>query len=281
MELDERDYREKNQWRRWIWNRCVSQLAVTPADATVIYLPGAADLDRDVAIAKGFKQHNLVPVERSSQKIRSLRGRGIRCIGDDILVVAQAWDKPIHVLMLDFCCGLERKLALAITPLLMRPHMRNAVIALNLMRGRDPSSSDIRDFARDAMQVIKFPNSADLDAIDPGINAPKHRGLLLHYLVTLVFTDWITHAVEKRQKDLPQTLDHCLRKLERPAVCSYRSTTSQTFDSIVFRNPASVLLPSKLSLDREKPARATSRKIAAFRAWQTMALREPARATHK
>jgi hypothetical protein len=66
----------KANWRRWQWNRIVERLAVPVRDAVVVYLAGPEDLDRPVALSKGFRPDNLIAVDRDGDVVKQLRMNG-------------------------------------------------------------------------------------------------------------------------------------------------------------------------------------------------------------
>ena len=64
------DYTSKPKeiWRRWVWNRVAERinLSITGfkrSEAFGLYLVGPDDLDRPVAMEKGFLSLNLIAVE--------------------------------------------------------------------------------------------------------------------------------------------------------------------------------------------------------------------------
>lgn len=61
--IENYNFDEKNKWRIWNWNRIRERLTCKPRDALVLYLAGPQDLDRAVAMRKGFDPLNMIAVE--------------------------------------------------------------------------------------------------------------------------------------------------------------------------------------------------------------------------
>jgi hypothetical protein len=237
--LDERDYREKNNWRRWVWNRIEERLDGNLHEKTAVYLAGEENLDAQVAIKKGFSACNLVAVDKSQAKVSAMRRAGVLAICDDVFRVIREFPKPIDVINLDFCCGLTLPILQDLCALQTDPNSRNAIFALNFLRGRDASSNDAR---------------AELGC------KTKHRGVMCFFALgkLLKFTD----------TDLAQSTT--LHRPVDPIKTQYRSSTFQTFDTVVFRGFGHFLLPDNDAISQyPASADATRRKIAAYRAHQT------------
>ena len=76
----------KEEWRRWVWNRVTERIPKVArdgsrrADATVLYLVGPNDLDREVALSKGFRGFNVIAVDIDEEcivKVRKAHNLGI------------------------------------------------------------------------------------------------------------------------------------------------------------------------------------------------------------
>lgn len=149
--MAEFDFAAKNKWRVWAWGTIAGRLSTAQRKrAGVLYLPGTKDLDRSVALNYGFTDCNLIGVDKSKDVCRSVRAFGGYCIWGDFLAVLACWPRhiPIHVIFADLCCGLERQLfdvqglksSIAISDGI-KAHL---IVAINLQRGRDPSSNALR-----------------------------------------------------------------------------------------------------------------------------------------
>ncbi len=159
------DFGPKRHWRRWVWNRIAEK--VDAKHSLCVYLAGANDYDRPVAIAKGFRGGNLVAVERDAVTRDLLRERGVLTIDADFIsaVDAAALGRRVDVVLADLCCGLRWEAIEAALRWFCLPNLRNATFAFNLMRGRDPETNEMR-----ASITHLFPAKREI-----------HRGkLLLH-----------------------------------------------------------------------------------------------------
>lgn len=209
------DFGNKRQWRRWLWNRVESHIPpARRAKAVVLFLAGSNALDIEYGERKGFRRQNFIAVERDRSALCLLRASGVLTVDGDFGDSLLCWpdERQISVVIGDFCCGLEQKLLQKIIAASTRPPARNAVMAFNFLRGRDPSSAAFR-------AQIPF----------------KHRGA--HMFMAFA------HAISKTagQRDKERALD-LLYETAAIDLYEYKSTAgSQYFDSIVFKNPLAEL----------------------------------------
>lgn len=207
----------KRHWRRWIWNR-ISERIPNKRDAICVYLPSSEDNDRPIAIAKGFRDWNLIGVERESDALRSARAKGSLVIQSDFFdaVEVLANKRDVSVVFGDFCSGLNGQFTADLAHWFCNPRLRNAIFAFNFMRGRDPKSNEVRQ---------KFSSSITTDAMR------KHRGLIAiadatRYLATChEDTEFGLNAWRAYMKEADGD------------VYSYKSESGQMFDSVVATNP--------------------------------------------
>lgn len=148
-----RNYRrggEKNQWRRMVANEVLRRTAGREKKEFVIYLTGPQDTDRDVFIEKGVPRRNLFAVDHVNENVSRMRDRQNYGITDEIMNVLWSWpaDRPVCAVLLDFCCGFERWIE-ELFDAFSNPALRAAVVAVNLQRGRDKSSNDVRSLLTD------------------------------------------------------------------------------------------------------------------------------------
>lgn len=170
--LDAVSYRngQKNHWRRNAWNH-IADLCHDKRNAIVLYLPGSTDLDAPEAIRRGFKAANLIAIERNARVVRQLRDRGRTCICAGLTEVMAAWpdNHAVSVVVADFQCGLSRDVINTMTLWHQYPAFRNAVLLLNLQRGREIGA---------VWQVAScIAEKADTSGLSQRI-PPNHRGLL-------------------------------------------------------------------------------------------------------
>jgi len=82
MGLKQYNSTSKKQYRRWVWNAIAERLTCGRRDAVVAYLPGPDDYDRLIAKQLGFKNENLIAIDRDPLCIANVRNGGVvfRCI---------------------------------------------------------------------------------------------------------------------------------------------------------------------------------------------------------
>jgi len=183
------DFDAKNKWRRMIWQRITARLKrwnVSTDTAIVLYLSGPDDLDRSVAIKKGFQWNNLIAIDKDQAIIDKLRADGKLAIRSDLVDVLNGWsykEKP-QVIVADFCSNFHESLAVRLVQLYLLgndtgPFLEsNAVLVANFQRGRESIN-------RSADFLLSEPTFAKQFARDFGVDS-KHRGL--HFLFRLVAT---------------------------------------------------------------------------------------------
>lgn len=242
-ELDATNYKNgrKNNWRNWQWN-CARQYIANPSEAIVLYLPGSTDLDRPVAIRKGFKEANLIAIERDTEVTKLLRAKGVTTINDDLLKVINAWPSDIKVglVIADMVTGLDLEATALIAPWIGSPPFWHSVLSLNAMRGREMGNIS-RMYIK--MLPTVFPNffkSYDLST--------KHRGALA--LLSCAFTGPMALSTEvgdeARSMGRPGSAWHAwlnehiiskggMRALFDWHFNSYTSNGNVRFDSVVMR----------------------------------------------
>lgn len=225
------------------------------SEALVLYLAGGLDEDRPVAVAKGFREENLIAIEHDYETAARLRARGTLTLVGDAFEHATAWNprRKIDVCVLDLCGGLTEKTAEEIELMIALPQFANAVIAVNMLRGRDASGNELRQYLAKSHQDILL-MTKDFWACrgNAGGDQLKHRGLLLQ---TLIMQNWVVmcmlaegrlefnssggFAFGKVGTDTPASGSNRIRPLFNGArfqCLSYRSTAHQTFDTLVFCN---------------------------------------------
>ncbi len=232
------DFGPKRHWRRWVWNRIADKVA-SPRDAVVLYLAGAADNDRPLAKARGFRDDNLIAIEKNQTALRSLRADGVLTVGADFfravdaMAISSIASNGIQVVSADLCGGLSVPIFNGLLKWTCYPCMQHCVFVVNLLRGRDAQVNPIRELITDEFG--------------------KHRGMiLLHW----VFCKLASHGEDiealKNGATVSDKTHWRYRELVRrasAAYTTYRSTANQTFDTVVFRNPLSDLSPGAVQID--------------------------------
>jgi hypothetical protein len=115
----------------------------------ILYLAGPEDLDRKIAIKKGVPEHNLIAVENDPKTVKILRGRGVNVIEGDLRKVVQNWsrEKRLCAIVADFCCGIDKLSKDVFEVMRIKSTTVDAVLAINLQRGRDAISNNYRDLS--------------------------------------------------------------------------------------------------------------------------------------
>jgi len=295
------DFGAKRHWRRSLWNCIGDRVQTEKRNALVLYLAGEMDEDRPVAIAKGFRGENLIAIERKKNLAMELRRRGTLTLVGDAFSHAFAWnpERHIDVCVLDLCNGLSQPIAESIETMLKLPHFANSVIAVNMIRGRDESGNELRDWlARSQREMLQDDLGFDSRAVDLGLVSREefsgmlakylggeptlHRGSLLQYLIMRIWMMTFLHmegAIDEalqmtKQYEQLAPLGHArfaaVMKGAKFQTLSYRSTASQTMDTLVFCN-ALAAANVTFSLEATAPQR-SSRGVQGLRRQQAAIL---------
>lgn len=209
--LESYDSKRKESHRGWVWNRIAERTAVPVGECVVAYFPGPNDIDRGIALKKGFKNKNLIAVdlcEKNIENVRKTGGVGICSRMEEFIVM---YNEPLNAIYLDTCSGLSFvsdfiKLREYSTCL-----QAGAVICYNLLRGRESKQS--RLIGRDSF------------------GDTKHRGLQALSLECSKW-DYSTHELSLSEK--PAGL---INDTANPRIASYRSGKALMMDSVVFNLP--------------------------------------------
>lgn len=237
---------QKNHWRRTIWNEVIRRMGDRRRTHPVLYLAGPDDKDRAVACSKGVSEHQMIAIDRYSPniaKVRSSGGYGV--VARDVLDVLWSWPKArdVGAVLLDYCCGLTAETT-GVLDVFQREPLRQAVLMVNFMRGRDPYSNPVRE----AISRVLLP-------VPPITQANRAwQFVVFHALefVAVVATQQPSVSLE----DAPRWREYCAQKKTRsfimcdewlplvarvaagmdPMFVSYRSG-SLVFDSVVLTPP--------------------------------------------
>lgn len=284
---------QKNQWRREAWNR-IAELTPDRHNALVVYLPGFEDLDRPEALRRGFRDANLIAIERDPETAQSLRCSGRTVIQGDLLETLTFWPshRKVAVVVADLQSGLAdgaRNLAM-LTQLC--PALNDATLLVNLQRGREsgPESQVLiaamrqmggTDSYHEALRLWGLCSDSVNRAADRSELA-KHRGL---WFVTQAFLAqrFTLRHILKEEHGLDEPLAESIvcqvmlgQKGRRAFLLpSYRSTPkSPLFDGVVLK--PMVGIPQALAsfalsdFGSSAEGRPVRRKIAAALAVSTM-----------
>jgi len=255
MGLDCYKYGTKNNHRRWAWNQIIRMSHKKPQELIVAYLAGPDDIDREIAIQKGFKDCNLIAIDADVMKVNKIKQLKRPAICIDIVDFIRNWtgNPPIDIIIADLCSGLTRKVAKDfMTSCFDSTGLASpTVIYINLMRGRDQVGG---------LYSKQFTEEVGIN------NLFKHRGFQFFTHLTWHYYQWmlqqyhgsnITYFIE----DI--VIDAMVKNMV-PIYNSYKSKNKKTImDSAIFKYYP--LGPTNVIKDRDIGC-----KLAALKAWRTM-----------
>jgi hypothetical protein len=295
----------KNNWRRTVWNEILRRTNGREQTEIILYLAGPQDLDRAIAVEKGVPTQNMVAIDIDCDNVASVRQQRLPVLSSDVFAVLRAWPKsqPVCAVILDFCSGLTLQ-GLDVYDVFERPPLRNAVVMVNFMRGRDAFTNAIRAMLTDEAQEWPMPPCHMIGGENTFHLSEKHRAL--QFLTLHAIETWqvlVTHfewngalnclgiglAEDVCARYSQEQQDEYLQSMwfifanrifdaMRPTFFSYKSGPL-TFDSAVFQHIARNLDKAPLAVQRilnkeaaEKfvPDPAITRKISAMLAVRTM-----------
>lgn len=304
-------FEDKNRWRIMVWSRIVGRLkrcGKKPQDCLVVYLAGPQDLDRAVAMRKGFLPSNLIAVEIDGARVDGLRDQSVLTIRADMFDTLMNWRhkrKP-DVVYADLCSNLNPKTIDRLCSVLLTSNVpHETVVIVNFQRGREA-----KNVAMEFLQSRPDFAARLVSEFDRGFGI-LHRGLqFLGYLAGTYagFFNWKTCSPDElasygaAQKDLKKmdmldnayldarergedvfsfdevngSIDNAMHviRLAKPEVLSYKGNRV-TMDTLVFYQPAKFLMESIVMHRSEKTklrSRKTTQQVAAVMAHRTMRL---------
>lgn len=144
--LDNYRVGQKDNWRKWQWNRVVERLD-PGSDGYILYLPAEQDLDRKIAISKGIHPDRLVAVDMRAGVVRDIRRQKKTAVQGKLHNVIANWPqtRAIDAVIADFCSGLSADVAIHFPQSLWQTqellHRSNnsygSIISVNMQRGRE------------------------------------------------------------------------------------------------------------------------------------------------
>ena len=226
--LDNYKTGRKNNWRRTVWNE-IARRVLSRWNAIVLYLAGEQDLDRPVALSKGFKANNMIAVDLRKEVVDKLRREGKLAIHGSLHAVVATLEAD--VILADMCCGLrEPVISLMLTTLFYGRTKPGAVIVFNIQRGREINQT------AEVLHLMqnKIKNFAIKVNLSPNIY--KHRGLvLLSYMLDWARGSWREDLHDEEAIDISMNI--FLKKLN-PFFLSYKSDACNVFfDTLIVSNP--------------------------------------------
>jgi hypothetical protein len=250
-----KDYRfgQKNNWRRTVWNEVLRRTDGREKTEPLLYLAGPQDIDRAIGVSKGVPPQNLIAIDTNSQNVQLVRDARAPAVCGDVVDVLWSWPehKSVCAVLLDFCSGVTWDVA-GVYDAFARKPLRNAVVLVNFMRGRDQWSNQTRTLLTDCGLLTPLWKQGRHGEPELVLDDTKHRGyqfLLFHALDTLMSASgWGSAAAEDGKMPFvypeldakgnadPTFVAMVCRILGgmRPRFLSYRSGVL-TFDSAIFQ----------------------------------------------
>jgi hypothetical protein len=255
------NFKTKNDWRGWVWNRAVEILAkkkIAPRDAIVVGLFGSDALDIEWAVKRGFQLKNLFSVERDAKAAKAQRQLGVNTIIGELEEVLWHWRKEpkINFVLADMCAGMIYAVWRRLTDALISSTHIDGCIAINLLRGRERSAT-VEHMRADAAAFSsclesKSEHHKNYRYFSGGADISKHRGFWFAKNAVLRFSNVVYEGklkfLERLNYDpIPSfgsedfelnvgTTAHFVFDKMRPAYFTYRSG-SLSFDSVVLEWP--------------------------------------------
>jgi hypothetical protein len=232
---------QKTFWRGWVWNRLQERIpTLERRQATVLYLVGPHDYDREAALKKGFSNQNLIAVDTCRQYVKNVREQKNLAIQGRLQDVLAMWpeDWKIDAVVADFTCGLDQQLIEFQMALISSQAVTlgKTVVAINLQRGRDANSNSLRQdlvkYKRKYKNWVKK-DDGDLAKFIDITWDEKHRAKQL-------FVSMFSHCLTSVKEYIADAGAYCkmFHSCTNPIFNSYRQSSSQPYmDSVVFTVP--------------------------------------------
>lgn len=240
-------YGTKNNWRRTVWNELLRRANGREKTDPIVYLSGPQDYDRQIATQKGVPDLNLIGIDKSSANVRRLKSQAKLAIDADVVDVIRAW--PVHRrvagVLLDFCSGLEDRLWMPLMNCISREPFHESVVALNFMRGRDPSSNLMRSTldrcvidhrTHSMIDISVFLGFPHVKCMTDLSRSPKNRALMWFFGCFALSTH------DDNDERFSEASGLAFLELTKPMFLSYKSGML-TFDTVIFRPFTTVDFP--------------------------------------
>jgi hypothetical protein len=261
----------KNNWRRRVWNEVSSRID-DKRSSKVIYLAGAQDLDRAVAVSKGFSASNMVAVDSERSVVESLRKCGKVAMQSRLSEAVAAFGGA-DVVLADFCCGLTSEVfKTAISAILLADTSKDFVLVANLQRGREHKDEIYDESSALDEDILHCAKETDSELLLSQVlpELMKHRGAKLYRLLISVLMR------ELASNPANGGALHFMHENANPELMTYRSSANKAlkFDTLIISNP---LRGCKIGAELRKAVikdigGSAARKSAAAKAVMTMRL---------
>jgi hypothetical protein len=220
--LDNYKTGRKNNWRRTCWNE-IARRVPDRKNANILILAGEQDLDRPVAISKGFSSNNIIAVDLRKEVVDKLRKEGKLAIHGSIQAASLILEPD--VIHADLVCGLrEPAFDLMMATLFFGWTKPGTVILCNFQRGREiGETAKLMYLAQDMVKT---------GAMGMAPEQAKHRGLLFFTLMRCKLMGLLEDAgFDKRTIDNVKIA--CSERMN-PYFSSYKSECGAVFDTVIF-----------------------------------------------
>ena len=234
--LDDYESEEKQDWRRWLWREVAYLCSLDDrgfeprtrgeskricSTKTVLYLVGPEDRDRNLAMMHGFSNENLIAVDVNAGNVLKARKSGSLAIQESMESLVLNWKgDPIGAVIMDYCGGVSEDCLLLLTAICScRAIDSKSVIAMNLLRGRDP-------WCRKATEYVG------------GSFSTKHRGEAVWGYFFKIVSRYYEILGNHFSYELFQELVLSQHDRSKPSFFSYRREYGKAvhvFDSVAFR----------------------------------------------
>jgi len=255
----------KNNWRRWAWNQIKNRVD-TPSKEIVLYLADEHDLDRPVALSKGFKHYNLIAVNKDKKICEMLRAQKKIAMHGNLAALLLSWENiqtvQPTVIFADLCGTIDTAFEVMFSSLssFVQPEVMPKVMILNMLRGREASTGMGSYFIKDIRAHIHTKDT---------ISRARALGTLLYSLVGGYYLQF-NNTPKDYSENQKLAIARIMEMKIAPRTFSYKSINGCVMDSIAFSIPEEGfnLVPSKHLLN--KYSKNLTRQISANLAVRTM-----------
>lgn len=255
-------FRNKNNWRKWAWNQ-IRDRVDTPSEEVILYLADEYDLDRPVALSKGFKHYNLIAINKDKEICETLRGQKKIAMHGDLVSLLLSWDKistlQPTVVFADLCGTINTAIDVTIASLSMKYPPK--VLVLNMIKGRETRGGFGSFFVRRMNKTVGKP-------IDRAVALlPILQGIIGEY-----FFGFSSLSKNWTKKECALVYNMMLEQMV-PNWRAYKSVNGSVMNSIAFSIPTDLFIGTSEKhplLNQYKYSNKLTRQISANLAIRTM-----------
>ena len=221
----------KNNNRRRIWNEITKRIFKDKKNSLVVYLPGPDDLDRKVALERGFSADNLIGLEIDKNIFSELRKNGKLVVHGNFFDVISSWpsEKLPDVIYIDKLGGFTRDVDDLLTVLFSNKFInKEIVIAINMMHGRDKFSNYFRE-----SEIKAVKHCIEYGVKHESIELIGHRGKAAITAIKCIL-DYYYHSFGLSTFYFHRYFNESFN----PVYGQYKSGKALKYDWVVFTKPA-------------------------------------------